>query len=67
MRHEIPFYNALKLLPKHMEMRLPPTYRTSLTPMVRKLTGKYFLTTRARCQERFLLGSNVLSNVVHFH
>ncbi|OAQ33042.1 hypothetical protein K457DRAFT_248761 [Linnemannia elongata AG-77] len=35
MRHDIPFYNALQLLPKHMEMRLPPSYRTSLTPMTR--------------------------------
>ncbi|KAF9141212.1 jumonji domain-containing protein 6 [Mortierella sp. GBA39] len=35
MRHDIPFYNALKLLPKHMEMRLPPTYRVYLTPSTR--------------------------------
>ncbi|KAG0288957.1 Pol I core factor CF [Linnemannia gamsii] len=35
MRHDIPFFNAIKLLPKHMEMKLPPTYRSVLQPIAR--------------------------------
>ncbi|KAG0310341.1 Pol I core factor CF [Linnemannia gamsii] len=35
MRHDIPFFNAIKLLPKHMEKKLPPTYRSVLQPIAR--------------------------------
>ncbi|KAF9119971.1 Pol I core factor CF [Mortierella sp. 14UC] len=32
MRHDIPFFNAIKYLPGHMEKRLPPAYRHFLQP-----------------------------------
>ncbi|KAF9932850.1 Pol I core factor CF [Linnemannia zychae] len=64
MRHSIPFYNVLTLLPAHLTQRLPPSYKGFLRPFARnpQMLRRY-VTILLRYFERLYSIGSVMPNI----